>query len=290
MWGLFPFYFTLLDAVPPMEIVAHRIVWSFVLLVIIVTIAHRWRAMRASAAPRPYAWLALAAVVLVINWGVYVWAVSNDQIVASSLGYFINPLVSVCLGVVILKERLSAAQWTAVGLAALGVVVMTVTTGAVPWIGLVLAVSFGTYGFIKKRVGFGAVESLTIETGALVLPALALLMVFQASGTMVLTHTGLGLVLLLIGLGPVTTLPLLAFGAAATRLPLTTLGLLQYICPTMIFLTGVAVYGEPMSSGKWAGFAIIWIALVVFSVDAVRSSRRGRANRAVERLEVAEPS
>lgn len=290
MWGLFPFYFKQLSAVSPVEIVAHRIVWSFVLLLAIITIARQWRSIRSHAAPRPYAWLAVASAFLVLNWGTYVWAVSSNQVVASSLGYFINPLVSVGLGVLILKERLTAGQWTAVGLAVLGVVTMAVTTGAVPWIGLVLAFSFGIYGLIKKRVGFGAVESLAIETGAMALPALAVMLFFGAAGSMAMTHDGTAIALLLIGLGPVTTLPLLAFGAAATRLPLSTLGLLQYICPTMIFASGVLVYGEPMTGGKWLGFAIIWIALVVFTVDTLRASRRGRDERRVEQLEVAQPT
>lgn len=290
MWGLFPFYFKLLEAVPPLEVVAYRILWSLVLLVLIITVTRQWRAMRAHAAPRPYAWLALASLFLVVNWSTYVWAVANDQIVASSLGYFINPLVSVGLGVLILKERLTPAQWAAVGLAAFGVVVMATTSGAVPWIGLILAFSFGTYGLIKKRVGFGAVESLTVETASMALPALVVLMVLQQSSSSAMASGNIGLALLLIGLGPVTTLPLLGFGAAATRMPLSTLGLLQYICPTMIFLIGVVVYGEPMSPGKWAGFGIIWIALVIFSLDTLRGSRRGRAQRRIEELEVSEPS
>lgn len=290
MWGLFPFYFKLLTSVAPVEVVAYRILWSFVLLVVIVTIARQWRVLRSHAAPRPYAWLALASLFLVVNWGTYVWAVSSNQIVASSLGYFINPLVSVGLGVLVLKERLTRGQWTAVTLAVAGVVVMAVTTGAVPWIGLILAFSFGTYGLIKKRVGFGAVESLTIETGSMLIPAIIVLIAFQETGSMAMTSGNTGLALLLMGLGPVTTLPLLAFGASATRLPLSTLGLLQYICPTMIFLTGVLVYGEPMTAGKWLGFGFIWVALVVFSIDALRSSRRGSADRTIERLEVSEPA
>jgi chloramphenicol-sensitive protein RarD len=270
--------------------VAYRIFWSFVLLVIIVTVARQWKAIRAHAAPKPFAWLAVAGAILTLNWGTYVWAVANDQIVAASLGYFINPLVSVALGVLVLKEHLNATQWMAVGLGVVGVLVMAGTTGAIPWIGLILAFTFGTYGLIKKKVRFGAIESLTIETAAMTIPAIGVLIFAQQASSAALMRGDVGLALLIIGLGPVTTFPLLAFGAAAMRLPLSSLGLLQYICPIMIFLTGVIIYSEPMTTGKWIAFALIWLALVVFSLDAIRGSRRGRMSRTLEELEVTEPA
>ena len=246
--------------------------------------------MWARLAWQPVLLLGAAAVVLSVNWGVYVYSVSSDQIVESSLGYFINPLVSVGLAVVFLHERLNRVQWGAVGVAAIGVATIAVSSGALPWIGLVLAFSFGTYGLLKKKVGFGAVESLFIETSTLLPIALIVLVAFEASMQAAFAQDGWSISVLLILLGPVTAIPLMAFGAAATRIPLTTLGILQYMTPSAIFLIGVLVYGEPMSAGRWIGFAIIWLALAAFTWDAVRSSRRGRRDAALERLEVAEPS
>lgn len=290
LWGLFPFYFTLLDAVSPVEVVAHRVIWSLVFVAIVLTAVRGWRALRARLAWRPVLVLAVAAAILSVNWGVYVYAVSSDQIVEASLGYFINPLVSVALGVVFLGERLRRPQWAAVGIAAVGVTIIAASSGALPWIGLILAFSFGTYGLLKKKVGFGAVESLFIETAALFPIALVILLAFESSMQAAFAQDGWGISLLLVLLGPVTAIPLMAFGAAATRIPLTTLGIVQYLTPSAIFVIGVLVYGEAMSPGRWIGFAVIWVALAAFSIDAVRASRRGRRDAALARLEVTEPS
>ena len=284
LWGLFPFYFHLLDAISPIEVVAHRVIWSLVFMVIVITVTRQWPVMRdALRNRRAVALLAVAALLLSVNWGVYVYAVFSDQIVEASLGYFINPLVTVALGVLVLRERLRPMQWVAVALGALSVVVLGFSYGAIPWIGLTLALTFGSYGLFKKSVGYDAVPSLTIETAAL-LP-LAVIVVLT-SGATTFAHDGIGISLLMIGLGPVTALPLLAFAGAANRVPLTTLGMLQYMTPVMIFLIGVLAYGESMPAGRWAGFGIVWLALIVFTVDIVRNARRPSR---LDELEVAEP-
>lgn len=284
LWGLFPFYFHLLDAISPIEVVAHRVIWSLVFMVIVITVTRQWPVMRAAVRnKRAVATLAVAAVLLSINWGVYVYAVFSDEIVEASLGYFINPLVTVALGVLVLRERLRPLQWVAVGLGAVSVLVLGLTYGAIPWIGLTLAITFGSYGLLKKSVGYAAVPSLTIETAAL-LP-LAIIVVATSSSP-AFAHDGAGITLLMIGLGPVTALPLLAFAGAANRVPLTTLGMLQYMTPVMIFLIGVLAYGESMPAGRWAGFGIVWLALIVFTVDIVRNARRPSR---MDELEVAEP-
>lgn len=239
---------------------------------------------RAARSGRNVGLLAVAAAFLALNWGVYVYAVVTDQVVEASLGYFINPLVSVGLGVLVLRERLRPGQWLAVGIAVLAVLVLTVSYGRLPWISLILAFSFGIYGLLKKQVGVGAVESLTIETATLAPLALAVMVWFAATGSSAMTSGDGTDVLLLVLLGPVTAIPLLAFGGAATRIPLSTLGLLQYFTPVFQFLIGVVVFGEAMSTTRWIGFALVWTSLIVMTVDGLRHAR----NRADE-LEVVEP-
>ena len=236
--------------------------------------------------------LAVASVALSINWLVYVYSVSINEVVQASLGYFINPLVSVALGVILLGERLRKVQWLAVGLAVLAVLVLTFSYGAVPWISLILAFSFGFYGLLKKYVGFGAVESLTIETAVLSPVAIILLITLESSLVAAFVQDGLGISLLLILLGPVTAIPLLAFGAAATRLPLSMMGLLQYITPIVIFTFGVTVFHDSMSTSRWIGFFIVWMALLLFSIDAMRSAKSAgndRRSALARSLEVTEP-
>jgi chloramphenicol-sensitive protein RarD len=285
LWGLFPLYFHLLSDVSPVEVVANRVVWSLVFLVILTSITRTWaKTLSAARSRRTVGRLALAAVFLAVNWGVYVWAVATDQVIEASLGYFINPLVSVGLGVVVLRERLRSGQWAAVAIAGLAVIVLTVSYGRPPWISLILAFTFGTYGLIKKQVGVGSVESLTIETATLAPLALAIMAWFAVTNDSAMTSGGFSTDLLLILLGPVTALPLLAFGGAANRIPLSTLGLLQYLTPVFQFLLGVFVFGEAMSPTRWIGFLLVWISLVVMTVDGLRHSR----NRA-DALEVIEP-
>jgi len=286
LWGLFPFYFALLDSVSPLEVVAHRVIWSFVLLSIILLITKSWSQVRDIVRNRrAAATLAAAAVFLAFNWGIYVYSVATNQLVEASLGYFINPLVSVALGVLLIKERLRRLQWVAVGIAGVAVLELTWSYGQVPLIGLGLAFSFGIYGLLKKVVGAKALPALTIETGSLLPVALIYLVSVELLGIASFASTGWEIGILLILLGPVTTLPLLAFGAAATRIPLSTLGLMQYFTPTFIFLVGIFVFGEQMTPSSWFGFSLIWIGLVLFSVDALRAARSGRMSP----LAVAEP-
>ncbi len=277
LWGLFPFYFALLDSVSPLEIVAHRVIWSFVLLSVILLVSRSWpQVLDIVRNRRAAGTLAAAAVFLAINWGIYVYSVASNQVVEASLGYFINPLVSVALGVLLIKERLRRLQWVAVAIAGIAVVELTWAYGQIPLIGLGLAISFGIYGLLKKVVGAKALPALTVETGSLLPLALIYLASMEFLGVAAFATTGWGTGLLLILLGPVTTLPLLAFGAAATRIPLSTLGLMQYFTPTFIFLVGIFVFGEQMTPSRWFGFGLIWLGLVIFSVDTIRAARSGR--------------
>jgi len=288
LWGLFPLYFHVLSDVAPIEVVANRVVWSLVFLAILTTVTRTWaRTLLTARERRDVVRLGIAAMFLAVNWGFYVYAVATNQVVEASLGYFINPLVSVGLGVLVLRERLRTGQWLAVGIAILAVGVLTVSYGRLPWISLILAFSFGIYGLIKKQVGTGAVESLTIETAVLAPLAVVVMIVMAGSGSSSITSDGAGTVALLVLLGPVTAIPLLAFGGAATRIPLSTLGLMQYLTPVFQFLLGVFVFGEAMSTTRWLGFLLVWISLVVMSVDGLRNARVNR--RPIDDLEVTEP-
>jgi chloramphenicol-sensitive protein RarD len=272
LWGLFPLYWPLLKPAAPAEILAHRIVWSFVLLMglLLVTGGVRWiRELDR----RKSLLLFAAAILMTINWGVFIYAVNSDRVVEASLGYFINPLVSVALAVGVLGERLRSRQRIAVGIAAAGAVVLTVAYGHLPWIALTLAGSFGTYGMVKKQIGLDGIRSMAVESTFLVVPAAAYLLWLAGSGSGTFTTDGAGHTALLVGAGVVTATPLILFGAAAIRLPLATLGLLQYINPVMQFLIGVIVYSEAMPAGRLAGFVLIWVALAVFTTDAIRAAR-----------------
>jgi chloramphenicol-sensitive protein RarD len=280
MWGLFPLYFPLLEPASALEIVAHRVVWTLLFLLGLLGLRRRWAWVRQVAGDRRrLVILTVASVVIAVNWGVYIWAVNHGHVVEAALGYYINPLVTVLLGVVLLRERLRAGQWLAVGLATLAVVVLTVDLGRPPWIALLLAFSFATYGLMKNRVRMPALESLSVETALLLVPAVAVLAVLESRGTATFGHTALGTNLLLVGVGILTAVPLLLFGAAASRVPLSTMGLMQYITPTLQFLIGLLVVHEHMSDGRWAGFAIVWLALLVFSVDSLRAARARATDR-----------
>lgn len=278
MWGLFPLYFRLLEAAGAVEIVLHRIVWSLVACCVMVTVVRGWATVR-SATRRQVLLLAAAAAVISVNWGVFIWAVNAGQVVEASLGYFINPLVSVLLGVLVLGERLRRVQWAAVGIAASAVGVLTFDYGRPPWIAIALAASFGSYGLLKNRVGrgVGALPGLTVETAVLAPLALGGLVWLGVTGRSTATAEGPGLVLLLMASGVLTALPLLLFAGAARRVPLSTIGLLQYITPVMQLLIGVLLFGEPMPPLRLAGFALVWVALAVFSVDGLRSAGRSRS-------------
>lgn len=279
MWGLFPLYWPLLKPSGAVEILAHRMVWSLVVVVTVLAVRRHWSWIR-TMTRRQFVLLALAAVTVSVNWGVYIYAVNAGHVVESALGYFINPLVSVLFGVLIFRERLRRWQWIAVGLGALAVLILTLDYGRLPWIALVLAFSFGTYGLIKKAAGVGSAESLTIETLVLLVPALGYLLVLQANGTGTFGNHGLGHALLLVAAGLITAVPLMLFTAAALRVPLTVIGLLQYIAPVLQFLCGVLIAHETMPASRWAGFVVVWLALSVFTWDSVRSARTSRQERA----------
>jgi chloramphenicol-sensitive protein RarD len=274
LWGLFPLYWGLLEPASPAEVLAARVVFSLVFLALLVAASGQWAEVRAVLADRRrLGILAIAAAFVSVNWGVFIWAVDNDHVVDASLGYFINPLVSIALGVLVLRERLRRLQWLAVGIAALAVVYATVSVGRLPWVALVLAFSFGFYGLAKKLAGVDAVPSLTVEMLVLTPLALAYLVWLWAGGQLVLGSEGWAHALFMVGAGPVTALPLLFFGFAAHRVPLSVLGALQYVAPSMQLVLGVWVLGEPMSPQRWLAFVGVWIALVIFTVDAVRASR-----------------
>jgi chloramphenicol-sensitive protein RarD len=260
-----------------LEILAHRVVWSFLLLIGVLAVMRRWKWLR-SAGRRPKVLLGLTAAALLIgcNWGTYIYGVSTARVVEVSLGYFVNPLISVLLGVVILRERLRGWQWVAVGVGTVAVVVLSIDYGRPPWLALVLAFSFGGYGLIKKLVGAPAVEGMTIETAVLLIPATAYLIWSETTGRAVFGHGSTLTSVLLVGCGIVTAVPLLLFAGAANRVPLTVLGICQYIAPTLQLLIGVLVLGEPMPPVRLAGFGLVWTALLIFTVDAVRHTRGRR--------------
>ncbi len=288
LWGLFPLYFMLLDQVPPIEVVAHRIVWSLIFILIIVLIGRQWRIFTGAFNRRTVIVLGSAAIFLAINWLVYVYAIDTDQVLQASLGYFVNPLVSVAMGVVILKEKLRKAQWTAVGIAIVAVFILTFAYGEVPWIALTLGFSFGTYGLLKKFANVPSIPSLGIETAVLFPLAIIILSVVEIQGANSFVLDGPGITALLILLGPVTAIPLLAFGGAAIRIPLSTLGLLQYITPTGLFLLGVFGFHEAMTAERWIGFTLVWLALIVFSVDMYRHTRNTNKASGLSKSEQAE--
>ncbi len=283
LWGLFPLVFHQLRSVDPGEILVHRIVWSFAVVVGLLVARrerHWFRAVRARPGALPR--LTLAAVFIATNWLVYIWAVNNDHVVEAALGYYINPLITVALGVAVLGEHLRRPQVVALCFGAAAVAVLSVAYGRVPWIALVLACSFGGYGFLKKAVPVGAVTSLAVETMVLLPAALAGLVVLQVSGDAAFLHGSVGRDALLVGLGLVTAVPLLLFGTAARRIPLSLLGLLQYLTPTLQLVCGVLVFHEPMPPARLAGFVLVWVALAVLAADALGARRRIPAVPVVE--------
>ncbi len=270
LWGVFPIYWKLLKSVPPLEIVGHRAVWSFVFVSVYVAATNAWGGFRpVRSKPKILLVYFATGTLLSGNWLIYVWAVNNGFIVESSLGYFINPLVNVLLGMIFLREKLRPWQWIAVGLAAVGVVYLTVSYGSLPWIALSLAFSFGFYGLIKKMAALESIPGFALETGFMFIPALGLLLFLEFSGRGAFGHQSALVTLLLALAGVATGLPLLWFGAAARRIHLSTLGFLQYIAPTFQFLIGVLIYGEDFSPDRLIGFCVIWGALLIFSVEGV---------------------
>ncbi|NDB18127.1 MAG: EamA family transporter RarD [Actinobacteria bacterium] len=274
MWGVFPLYWPLLKPALAVEILGHRIVWSFIFLAIAASLRRGWGLVRAVLAePRARRLLAVAALLVSVNWGLYIWAVNAHHVVETALGYFINPLVSVLFGVVLLKERLTRMQWVAIAVAAAAVLALTIDYGRLPWIALTLAFSFGGYGLAKKLAGVDAYASLTVETAIITPVALILMGVLAARGDFSFGSQGAGHSVLLALTGPITAIPLLFFGASARRVPLSTLGIMQYVAPTIQFLIGITVAGEHMPTSRWFGFAGVWLALALFTWSALRPAR-----------------
>lgn len=280
LWGLFPLYFLLLLPTGPFEIVAYRVLFSFVFCLIVISVLRRWDNILAIVRqPRLFVTLGVAGMLIFINWQVYVLAVLAGQVTEAALGYFINPIVTVLLGVLLLREKLRPAQWTAVALSGVAVLVLAVNYGAFPWIALVLAFSFGLYGYAKKSVGgkVDALSGLTIETGWLVPVALVELVLVGVTTGITFGNISLANTLLLLSAGVVTAIPLLLFAASARRLRLTTIGLIQYLTPILQFVIGAFVLDEAMPASRWIGFTLVWAALIILSVDMVVSGRARRA-------------
>jgi chloramphenicol-sensitive protein RarD len=275
MWGLFPLYWPLLEPAGAVEILAHRVAWSMLTMLVLVVAVRRTRRLREMLAdPRTRRILSVAAVVIAVNWGTFIWGVNNGHVVETSLGYFINPLVTVLMGVVVLSERLRPLQWAALGIAAVAVVGLTVEYGRPPWVALVLAFSFGTYGLAKKKADAGAVESLTFETLVLAPVAVGYIGFLVLTGASEVGPNGAVHLVLVAGTGLLTAVPLICFGAAATRVSMTTLGLLQYLAPTIQFALGVFLFHEAMTTMRWAGFGLVWVALAIFTVESLNHRRR----------------
>ncbi|MFE3248852.1 EamA family transporter RarD [Streptomyces sp. NPDC059209] len=278
MWGLVPLFWPLLKPSGAVEILAHRMVWSLAVVAIALLVVRRWAWVRELLAePRKLGLLVVAATVISVNWGLYIWSVNTGHVVEASLGYFINPLVTIAMGVLLLKERLRPAQWAAVAVGLAAVLVLAIGYGQPPWISLTLAFSFATYGLVKKKVNIGGLESLAAETVILFVPALGYLVWLGVSGDATFGPEGAGHAALLAATGVVTAVPLVCFGAAAIRVPLSTLGLLQYLAPVFQFLLGVLYFHEAMPAERWAGFALVWAALTILTWDALRTARRTRA-------------
>ncbi|MET8083918.1 EamA family transporter RarD [Micromonospora sp. NPDC005237] len=285
LWGFFPLYFKLLRPTGPLEILAHRIVWSVLFVALLLGALRNIGFLRALLRRRrTVAGIVAASALIAINWGIYIYGVSSNRVVETALGYFINPLVVVLLGVTVLRERLRPAQWVALGIGASAVAVLAVDYGRLPWLALSLAFSFAGYGLIKKQLGLPAAEGLFVESAVLALPALGYLAWLHRHGGLTFGHVSAGHTALLVLAGAATAIPLLLFAGAANRLPLTGLGMIQYLAPILQLACGVLIFHEPMPPARLAGFALVWLALVVFTADAIRQARQSRQSRSTPRL------
>ena len=273
LWGMFPLYWPLLEPANPLEIVSHRAVWTMVFCLIVLYLTKALKSTLATfKRPKVAAKLFVTTILISINWLVYIWATNNGHVVEASLGYYINPLIVIAFGVILLKEKMRPLQWAAVTIASLGVLVLTIDYGRLPWVALGLALSWGGYGLMKKQLGLGALEGLAIETLIAFIPYCAYLIFIGSKGDGQFGH-GVGMTILLISAGAVTAIPLLLFNGSTTRLPFTTIGLLQYITPTIQFSIGVWVNHEAMPTARWVGFIFIWMALTTLAIDLLRSGR-----------------
>jgi chloramphenicol-sensitive protein RarD len=277
VWGLLPIYWKALHNVPAASILANRIAWSAVFVALLLTLQRNWAWLRPTLhSRRIIVTYVAAAIFLSVNWYIYIWAVNAGYLVDASLGYFITPLVNVVIGVLVFRERLSVGQWTAVGLAAAGVLYITFSYGQLPWIGLSLAFTFGMYAMVKKQARLPSLEGMALETGTIFLPAVAFLVYREVAGDGVLGHTDGLTSLLLVATGVLTVIPLLWFSDAAQRIPLSTLGVIQYISPTLMFFLGIFVFNEPFDMHKLVGFALIWAALAVYWTTSLRAAKTPR--------------
>lgn len=277
LWGVFPLYFKSLQEIPPMEILLHRMVWSLVFVAAVLAVRKQWAWLGdVVRRPKVLAGFAASAVLLSSNWFIYIWAVNNGHVVESSLGYFINPLFNVLLGMLILRERLRPIQWIAVGIAAFGVAWLTWHGGTLPWIALLLATTFALYGLLRKTAALGALEGLALETLLLFPLACGYLVLLSVQGQNHFTTASTSAQLLLAAAGPITAIPLLLFASGARRIPLSLLGLLQYIGPTLQLLLGVWLYHEPFGGARLAGFALIWSALAVYTAEGLWQNWKAR--------------
>ncbi len=275
IWGFLPIYWKLIADVPALETLAHRIVWSLLFLFVVLLATRNWDWVRPTLRDRrKLTYTLIASVLLSFNWGLFIWAINIGEILSASLGYYINPLLSVIIGVLFFKEKLRPGQWAAIAIAASGVIWLTVSFGQLPWIGLALALSFGLYGALKKMAVLGSVEGLTIETAAVFLPALIYLIYLATQGTGSFGTAGGATTLTLVGTGVATAIPLLLFAGAAQRIPLSMVGMMQYIAPTIQLFLGVFVYNEPFPTERLVGFVFIWVALIVFTAEGLWHNRQ----------------
>ncbi|WP_328329727.1 EamA family transporter RarD [Kribbella sp. NBC_00382] len=290
-WGLVPLYWKLISSSGALELLAHRILWSLVTIVGLVLVRRRFGQVRVLLADPRRRWPLIAGAVLItINWGGYIWSVNNDRIIEASLGYFITPLFTVLLGVILLKERLRPVQWIAVAIAFIAVAGMTIENGRPPWVALILTFSFGFYGLAKKKANAGAIEGMAVESAVVAPLALVAIVILGLQGGSTVTSHGPGYFVLVLLTGPLTAIPLLLFGAAATRISMTTLGLLNYLTPVIQFLLGTLVFHEHMSPIRWAGFTLVWLALAIFTTDSLTHHRRTRPTDPRAGSPVASPS
>ena len=275
MWGFFPIYFKLLRPASPPEILAHRVIWSVVFISLGLTVMRNWRFLaRIVRSPRLFGGISTAAVLIAINWGTYIYGVNSSRVVETALGYFITPLVLVLLGVTVQRERLRVWQWVAVGVGAVAVAVLTIDYGRLPYIALILAASFGSYSLVKKRLSLPPAEGLFVESSVLAVPALAFVAWLAATGHAEFGHVSAGHTVLMVLSGVATAVPLLLFAAAANRVSMVGIGILQYVAPILQLACGLLIYHEPMPPTRLAGFGLVWVALIIFTIDGVRGSRR----------------
>jgi chloramphenicol-sensitive protein RarD len=280
LWGFFPIYFKLLQPSSPLEILAHRVVWSAVFMSLLLAVLRNWRFLgRVLRSPRLFGGMTAAALLIAVNWGVYIYGVTTSRVVETALGYFITPLVLVLLGVTVQRERLRSWQWAAVAVGTIAVVVLTVDYGRLPWIALLLAASFGSYSLVKKRMSVPPAEGLFVESTVLALPALAYAVWLLAAGTATFGVSA-GHTALMVFSGVATAVPLLLFAASANRVPMVGIGVLQYVAPILQLACGLLIYHEPMPPARLAGFVLVWIALIIFTVDALRQNRLTRRTTA----------